>query len=247
MRIAFLGTNGWYDSPTGNTLCILLETQQEYIILDAGSGLYKLDEYLTGEKRVYLFLSHFHLDHLFGIHSLSKFKFPYGLVICGQPGVGKMLGRILDIPFTIPIRDLPFKCSFIELPEQKGLLPFKVESLPLLHSSYTLGYQFQVDNKVITFCTDTGYCENAVRLSEGADLLLLECSLKAGKTDEGWPHLNPELAARTAKEANAKLLVLIHFDANEYDTIEKREQARAEARKIFPNVIYSFDGLRLEV
>jgi len=41
--IHFLGTNGWYDTDTGNTICILIDTEEYGIILDAGNGIYKLD------------------------------------------------------------------------------------------------------------------------------------------------------------------------------------------------------------
>ncbi|NTW75140.1 MAG: ribonuclease Z, partial [Chlorobiaceae bacterium] len=45
MKVVFLGTNGWYDTPVGNTICILIETGSSIILLDAGSGLYKADRY----------------------------------------------------------------------------------------------------------------------------------------------------------------------------------------------------------
>ena len=50
MKLIFLGTNGWYDTNTGNTICIMIETNKEYIILDAGSALYKIDQYITDEN-----------------------------------------------------------------------------------------------------------------------------------------------------------------------------------------------------
>ena len=61
VKVIFLGTNGWYNSPTGDTTCILIETKDSYIILDAGSGIAKLDEYIKQPKKAYLFLSHFHI------------------------------------------------------------------------------------------------------------------------------------------------------------------------------------------
>jgi len=51
MKIIFLGTNGWYDTETGNTTCILLEANDYYIILDAGNGLYKADKYIIKENK----------------------------------------------------------------------------------------------------------------------------------------------------------------------------------------------------
>ena len=34
MDIIFLGTNGWYDSPTGNTICTLINSDRCHILLD---------------------------------------------------------------------------------------------------------------------------------------------------------------------------------------------------------------------
>ena len=41
MDIIFLGTNGWYDSPTGSTICTLINSERYHILLDAGNGIYK--------------------------------------------------------------------------------------------------------------------------------------------------------------------------------------------------------------
>ena len=35
MKITFLGTNGWYDTKTGNTICTLIETKDYFIILQS--------------------------------------------------------------------------------------------------------------------------------------------------------------------------------------------------------------------
>jgi ribonuclease BN (tRNA processing enzyme) len=76
MQIIFLGTNGWFDSPTGSTICTLINTESCHIILDAGNGIYKADRYIQDDLPVYIFLSHFHLDHIEGLHVLNKFSFP---------------------------------------------------------------------------------------------------------------------------------------------------------------------------
>ena len=91
MKIIFLGTNGWYDTETGNTVCVLIETEREFIILDAGSGLYKIDEYIRTRKPIYLFLSHFHLDHIIGLYTLNKFNFSQGIDIYGPKGIKKFV------------------------------------------------------------------------------------------------------------------------------------------------------------
>ncbi|MCX5811915.1 MAG: MBL fold metallo-hydrolase [Proteobacteria bacterium] len=246
-KVVFLGTNGWYDTDTGNTICILVDTPYYTIILDAGNGIAKLDGYVDFNKPAYLFLSHFHFDHIIGLHTICKYNFQQGLWICGQEGIASILGKMLDAPFTAPIQDFQFTTQFVELPLQKDRLPFSVVSLPLLHKSLTLGYRFEVDNKIIAFCGDTGYCDNAVKLAESSDLLITECAFQSGQENAYWPHLNPETAARIAKESGAKRLALAHFDAELYKTIEDRKNAQEVARKIFPDTIASVDDMVIEI
>jgi len=247
MKITFLGTNGWYDTPTGNTICILVETERYDIILDAGNGLYKADRYICNKKPVYLFLSHFHLDHIIGLHILGKFNFNQGLYICGQAGTKEILNKIIALPFSMPLDRLGYKIEIYDLPEKKQKIPFKLEFLPLLHSSYTLGYRIELENRVIAYCPDTGYCENAVKLAKNADLLIAECAFKPGQTSDDWPHLNPETAARIAKEAAAKKLALVHFDASIYQSFEERKQAEEVAKKIFGDAIAATDEMQIAV
>ena len=247
MKIIFLGTNGWYDTDTGNTTCSLLESNDNYIILDAGNGLYKADKYIIKEnKPIYMFLSHFHLDHIVGLHILNKFRFK-GLKIFGPEGAKSILNKIINQPFTMPLKELPYNVKVHELPKEQGLLPFSVDTKPLLHSSLTLGYRLELDGKIIAYCPDTGYCEEAIELSKNADLLIAECAYKTGQKNNKWPHLNPEDAARLAKESKAKKLALIHFDANIYKTLEERKEAEKHAQGIFGNTFAAMDDMEFEI
>lgn len=81
MKVTFLGTNGWYDTVTGNTCSVLVQSAEYDIIFDAGNGIAKADRYITQKKPVYLFLSHFHIDHIAGLHTLCKFRLRKGLKI----------------------------------------------------------------------------------------------------------------------------------------------------------------------
>jgi ribonuclease BN (tRNA processing enzyme) len=245
MKAIFLGTNGWYDTETGNTICTLIQTERYDILLDAGNGLHKADRYLDGRKPAFLFLSHFHIDHIEGLHILAKFRFTEGLTLCGPEGCRAILRRLLDQPFTVPLADLPYPVGILEIPENTASLPFPVEALPLRHSSHTLGYRFAIDGRFITYCPDTGYCENAVTLARGADLLITECAYKDDQFFEGWPHLNPETAARIACEAGAKRLVLTHFDASVYQNLAERKEAEISSSRIFPATTAGTDGLEV--
>ncbi len=247
MRVIFLGTNGWYDSSTGNTSCILIESEKYYVVLDAGSGFYKLCRHIGKDKPIFLLLSHFHLDHIFGLHTLVKFSFYEKLKIFGPDGIRDILRIILNEPFSIPQKDLSFEIEAFGLPGEKEELPFQIECMELCHTSLTLGYRLHLDEKIIAYCPDTGYCNNAVELAKDATLLIAECSFKSGESNPEWPHLNPQDVSKIAKEAGVKKLVLTHFDASRYLTMKSRKEAEKVAKETFLNSIASEDGMEIEV
>ena len=247
MKVIFLGTNGWYDTKTGNTTCILIETDDYFIILDAGNGIYKIDQYIRSKKPIHLFLSHFHLDHIVGLHILNKFNFSQGMHIYGQVGIKDILNTIINEPYTIPFAKLPFKVEVYELSEGLRNIPFLVECKYLFHSSRCLGYRFELDGKILTYIPDTGICKNAIELAENADLLIAECSFKIGQRNVEWQHLNPEDAVKITKEAGAKKLTLVHFDANIYCSLEERIEMQKEMKKVFKNFIVTFDNMEMEI
>jgi ribonuclease BN (tRNA processing enzyme) len=247
MKVIFLGTNGWYDTATGNTASVLIRSESFDILLDAGTGIAKADRYTTQEKPALLFLSHFHIDHIAGLHTLVKFRFRQGLNIFCLPGGRGLLNTFVAEPFTIPLADLPYPAHVIELNEGVHRVPFTVECRPLVHPAPCYGYRLEVDGKVITYCTDTGACDNAVALARDADLLITECSLKPGQVSADWPHLNPQDAIRIAKKAKAKRLALVHFGAEVYHTLDERRAVLDQFGKECPGLIVATDELAVEV
>ena len=251
MKLRVLGSSGWYDTSWANTVCLLIETDDYYVVLDAGGGIYKLDEYVKSDKPIYLFLSHFHLDHAIGFHVFNKFNFKQGVTVFGQLGTKEVLQTLANSPFTVPFERLSYKVRVRELPEgQSGSpdSPFPVEAGYLVHADPCFGYRLTIGEKIVTYCTDTGYCDNLVKLARDADLFITECSLRVGEqVNPKWPHLNPELAAQAAKEAGAKKLLLNHFSAANYLTLDDREEAKEAVEKIFSSVVIANDGLELDI
>jgi ribonuclease BN (tRNA processing enzyme) len=247
MKVIFLGTNGWYDTKTGNTICTLIQTERFDILLDAGNGIHRAAALVEGVKPVFLFISHFHIDHIEGLHILAKFRFREGLTLCAPTGGREILGTFLNAPFTIPLAALPYPARILEMPEETAALPFLVEALPLRHSSLTMGYRFAIDGRIISYCPDTGYCENAVSLARDSDLLITECAYKEGQSSEAWPHLNPETAARIAREAGAQRLALTHFDAGVYTSLPERKESEAVASGIFAETVAATDDLQIDI
>ena len=134
-----------------------------------------------------------------------------------------------------------------ELKEGSHNIGFPITCNLLVHADPCLGYRMEIENKIITYCTDTGICDNLYELATDADLLIIECSYKPGQAEWGWPHLKPEDAADVAMKSNAKKLILTHFDASTYLTIQERKGAEEIARKIFKNTIAASDDLEIEI
>jgi len=98
---------------------------------------------------------------------------------------------------------------------------------------------------IITYCTDTGLCQNLYYLAKDADIMISECSYKPGQEEWGWPHLKPEEAADVAVKSKVKELILTHFDASSYKTIQDRKEAEKKAKMLFPKTRAAIDGLEL--
>ena len=216
-------------------------------MLDAGFGIAKADRYIDKKMPSYIFLSHLHLDHIVGLHTLAKFRFPKGLTIYVTREMITALRKFIAKPFTIPIKDLAFKLNIKPAFEKFKLGNISVRTAPLKHVSKCLGYRIETENKTIAYCTDTGVCPGIFKLAKNTDLLIAECALRHKQDHGGWPHLAPEDAAMIAKKANASALVLTHFDADNHPTKKHRSMAQTHARKIFRKTISAVDGLTLSL
>ena len=244
MLVNFLGTNGWY-STFNNTTCTLINSEKYYIVLDAGDGIYKLDNFIKDRKPILIFLSHTHLDHITGFHILSKFRLKQKIKIYGFKGTRDTLNSLIKHPFTTPLSELSSNIDIIDFQAGEQNKPFNFTSLELLHSDICVGYRFKIDNKIVTYCTDTGVCDNLYTLSKNADLLISECSYKPGQEKWGWPHLKPEEIALIAIKSKVQQLVLTHFDASIFLSMEDRKKAVEKAKNIFPQTIAAYDGFEL--
>ena len=254
MKIVFLGTNGWYTTPTGNTPCILIDSKDYYVVLDAGNGIYKLDNYIKEDKPIFLFVSHFHLDHVSGFHTLAKFNFKQGLDVCVAKGRKKDFDTLVNPPYTIGVVDKPenigklhYEVRLHELSENNNNLPFPVSCIELFHAYKDHGYRFKLDGKIISYSGDCGINDKSLVLAKNADILIHECSWESAPKDNKWGHVDPTLAAELAKRANVKQLILTHFDASVYTTLEKRKIAQDKAQKVFQNTIAAKDDLVVNI
>lgn len=246
MKVTFLGTNGWYDTQTGNTPCVLIETSDRFIILDAGFGFYKAKKYVKTEKPVSLFISHLHYDHLIGLHTLPIFKLSQGIDIYANKAIMKGLKSFLKRPYTSPVILLSTKIRF-HIVTGDSVSPIKFETARMRHSVPCHGYKFYIEGKMVSYCTDTGMCGSLKKLAKNANLLITECAMAPGDKSPNLFHLTPEAAASAASEMGAKKLALFHFDPAKYPTLESRRLAESAARNTFKDTIAANDGTVIEI
>lgn len=247
MKIIFLGTNGWYDTQTGNTISTFIETDKFNLVFDAGNGLYKLDSYVNFDKPVYLFISHLHIDHIEGLHTLAKLKGKLDLSIyCPEVYVDK-LQNFLDSPFTANPKELFTNFKFQSFKEGEYKSPFTFTVKKLFHADETFGFSINLDGKILTYCCDTAVCKNDELLSKNADLLIHECSFLKAPESNAWGHSSPIEVAEMAAAQGVKKLALTHFDASVYSSIELKKKTEKLAKKIFSGSFVAMDDLEVVI
>lgn len=243
MKAIFLGTNGWYDTETGNTPCVLVETLERYLVFDAGFGFRKVKDIARPDKGVSLFMSHLHLDHLIGLHTLPLFKLPLGMDIYVPKSMERALRGFLRRPFTSPPAALQTRLRFHAIDPRSA--PPGVKMMRLRHSVPCYGYRIDAEGKSVAYCTDTGDCGNLRKLASGADLLITECAMAPGERGPNLFHITPETAAKAALSAGARRLALFHFDPGKYPAPGDRKTAEEAARKVFPDTVAANDGTEI--
>jgi ribonuclease Z len=102
----------------------------------------------------------------------------------------------------------------------------------------------------IAYCTDTIYCEGAVRLAEDADVLIHEATFAHQDAEMAYQrlHSTSTMAAQVALQANVKQLFLTHFSPRYApgNALQLKDLLQ-EARAIFPNTEIARDFLSHEV
>ncbi len=214
----------------GNTTCIELRygADDSLIIIDAGSGIRKLGEYIAkndlpkGPLKTKMFFSHTHWDHIMGFPFFIPIFVPgteieiYGPVTYEDEGLEEIIGGQLRY------RYFPVKHS--ELSADLRYHPLRERSLDLgdgmhlttkylNHPILCLGYRFEYEGKVFCTAYDTEPFRNVF------------------PTDPSDPSYDEEAAVEgeaAAKEENEKILrffqgadLLIHdtqYTQHEYET-----------------------------
>jgi ribonuclease BN (tRNA processing enzyme) len=246
MQILFLGTAGYHPNEKRQTTCLMLP--EAGIVLDAGTGLFRIRNHLQ-TSALDIFLSHAHLDHVFGLTVLLDALYEKNIERVTVHGDAAKLEAIEQHLFA---RDIfPVDPPFASRPIEQGLrldCGAVVTHFPLAHRGGSLGYRFDWPDRSLAFVTDTtaaGEESPYLQFLRGVSLLVHECNFRDG--EEVWAertgHSCTSPVARLAAAAGAKQLILMHF--NPLDESDDPVGLTA-ARAIFAATELAHDGLAVE-
>ena len=195
----------------GNTSCVELALEDGgVVVLDAGSGIRPLGAELLarGTRRIHLFLTHLHLDHLEGLRFFAPlWDEGVTLDIWGPAspvlGLRERIMRAFSPPlFPIDFRDVPAQVSFHDVPRR----PWMAGSISLtadlvLHPGPTVGFRIETGKSSIAYLPDhepalagisgkPSEWISGAALARGADLLLHDAQYFDDEYREriGWGH-----------------------------------------------------------
>lgn len=244
--VRLLGSGGWLPTSRRQTSCLYVRDGADALLVDAGAGagrLFEQAELLDGVERLFVVLTHWHLDHTFGVGFLSLLPVDVELHVWapGETALGTpardLLRRLLDPPFFSPTHGATERLfeDVRDLEEgETEIGPFRVRArLQRRHGTPSLA--LRLDG--LAYCTDTAYDEGNVELARGARVLFHEAV--HGEADSGdEAHASASDAARIAAAAGVERLVLIHV----HPALPDDEDLLRHARAIFPRVEVGRDG-----
>lgn len=160
----------------------------------------------------------------------------YGYRITEKPQKGKLdAARLKELGLSSgPLFGKIKNGENIELPDGK-----------VLYAQEFIGPS--IPGRTVTILGDTQPCTHAVKLAEAADVLVHEATFAEQRKEMAvkYDHSTAIDAARTAREAGAKTLILTHISSRYQG--ELAEQLTAEARTVHEETYLAYDHFRFEI
>jgi len=253
--VVLLGTGSPRPSAERAQPSQLLCAGEELFLIDCGDGvttqLLRSGRDVTAVRKI--FLTHLHWDHVLGYAPLVWGGWSAGrptLEVWGPPGTRRMhelLFGQLHRPDVEWIGRIGYAKSGIDsiqiheidegnVYDRDGV---SVQAARVKHPVHTLAYRFNSKGKSVVFSGDTAYCEELIRLAEGADLLVQDtcaCHSKQYGDERSRKiraaligfHASPEQGGQMAQRAGVRCLVCTHLLPGADDS-----QVKAEAKSAF--------------
>jgi ribonuclease Z len=216
MKLHCLGTAGYHPSATRQTSCYFIP--ESNLMLDAGSGLFRVESLLEKEE-ISVLLTHAHLDHVVGLTyflDLVAVTPLRKIHVYGELAKLKAIREHLFSELLFPVMP-PIEWHAIEdLGKEFHVGKARVRWFPLKHPGGSVGYR--IDWKTVSFAyvTDTTAMPDSDYWSQiqGVDWLLHECNFSddwkefAIKTGHSWT----SSVLESVTKAKIPRLILTHIN-----------------------------------
>jgi ribonuclease Z len=246
MKLILLGTGGYYPTEERQTACLMLP--EIGVVLDAGSGMCRVGKYLQTD-RLDIFLTHAHLDHVFGLTYLVNVV-PQDVArkstVHGDATKLAAVREHLFDPAIFPVAP-PFRFAPLANGRALAIGDGSLTHFPLAHPGGSLGFRLDLPGRSLAYVTDTMAAADAdyVEQIRGVDLLVHECYFADNDRDlpaiTGHSWLEP--VAELAAAANVGRLVLVHIGPH-YDSEDAFDLV--SARRMFKNIEIGTDQMALD-
>lgn len=266
MKLYVMGTRGTYPSVLseesiygGHTACYVLVLANDIIIFDCGSGLGGIKQILdkNNQKKIHIFLSHYHYDHLVGLLSLQAlFDSEANLIFYGgmynHLGIKDIITQFFAPPFwPVGIKDFSCKLAFVDLQHRQScwISPdTRVDAIALNHTNPTLGYRVQIGEKRLVYLMDYEHVEpldvEMLSFIQGADVLIYDATYSTEEYElkrKGWGHSTWQMAVEIAERASVGQLILGHNNPEHTD--KQLLLIENQAKEKFPNTFIGKEGM----
>jgi ribonuclease BN (tRNA processing enzyme) len=243
MKLLFLGTSGYHPSERRHTSCLLLP--ERGIVLDAGTGAFRLGKYLQTDEAD-IFLTHAHLDHSAGLTYLFSVLRDHPLRRLTIHAEAEKLRGIAEHLFSQPLFPVKPPWEFRALEKGRGEDSSEAIDLsgggrltyfPLVHPGDAVGFRLDWPGRSMAYVTDTTADPRAEYVAQiaGVDLLVHECYYADDRADLAakYGHSSLSAVAETARAAKVGKAILTHLDPR--DALGENLDLSA-AQKIFPRL-----------
>ena len=264
-KITFWGVRGSFPTPDrdkvdvgGHTSCVSLETKDEILVMDMGTGIKNLGEQIVSNpnspSKINIILSHYHWDHIIGFPVFAPlFSDKYEINIYGKKDaleIRDIINHMLNpIFWPVSIDDFKAKLNFYTIDDEVQISnSINIKTQIHHHPNGALSYKILSNDKIISYVTDCEYKtgmpnEKLIKFSYDSDLLIHDAHFTPEDlvNHKGWGHSSLEQAVNMAKKSNSKQLALYHYSPSYNDAqIEIIEQ---KAKQAFSQTFAAKQGL----